>query len=293
MLHTIESDAFKITVSSTGAELHHIYSKKTGVEYLWQGDPAYWGSRAPVLFPIIGGLKNGRYQYNQHHYALSKHGFVRKAYFYKVSPQTTPEGTLVLEYVDNPATRVVYPFSFTMRTVYTVNGNTLAIEYHVMNQSKGEMLFSIGAHEAYRCPRGDGEAFTDYCVEFDRDGLYQSMPVSANGLLTDAPFPVIDNGRTLPLVHELFANDALIFKNIASKNIALKSKKSSTVIQVTYDAPHLGIWTKVGAPFVCFEPWWGLPDYEDTTGMLADKEGIIRLAKGEEKVLKHAITIIE
>lgn len=291
MIHRIESDVLRVSVNSTGAELQSIASKSTGTEYLWQGDPAYWGSRAPVLFPIVGGLQKGSFTYGGKTYALAKHGFVRSAYFQRVDRET--ENALTFEYVDNPSTRAVYPFAFSFKVVFTLQANALRVEYRVRNESPVEMLFSAGAHEAYRCPREADEAFDDYYITFEHEGAYDSYAVSPNGLLSNDTFPVIEKGDTLPLKHTLFANDALIFKHIKSKRLRIGSNKSNGVVEVAYDSPHLGIWTKVGAPFICIEPWCGLPDMEGTDGMLAHKEGIIRLDEGGAYVFTHTITIKE
>lgn len=293
MLHVIESDALRVAVSNTGAELQSIMSTKTGEEFLWQGDPAWWGSRAPVLFPIIGGLRNGTYDYSNNTYVLAKHGFVRNAYFHREDIPSGTESRIVLEYVDNPSTRRVYPFQFSFKTIFTLSGRTLNVAYRVENQGEGAMFFSVGAHEAFRCPRGRDEAFNDYYLEFDCDGEYQSYPVTIDGLLGNEPYPVIENGRVLPLKHSLFANDALIFKHIAAKKVAIKSLKSNAVVEVAYDSAHLGIWTKVGAPFICIEPWCGLPDNADANGDFTRKKGVLRLEEGGVFTFTHVITIQE
>lgn len=289
MIHFLESEALKIAVDNTGAELQSIYAKRSGEEYLWQGDSAYWNGRAPVLFPIIGGLKNGAYQYNNKTYALSKHGFVRRNYFHRIQD----ESALVFEYVDNSSTRKIYPFQFSLKIEFSLTGSTLTIKNRVVNVSDGEMLFSIGAHEAYRCPRHTDETFNDYYLEFECDGPYESFPVTPQGLLMDESYTVLGQERVLPLKHDLFTNDALIFKNIKAKKVAIKSNKNPSVVEVAYDSAHLGIWTKVGAPFICIEPWCGLPDLADTDGVFAHKEGIIRLDAGAEFVFTHSITIKE
>ena len=278
MLHHLESETIKISVSNTGAELQSLYSKETGTEYLWQGDPAWWGSCAPVLFPVIGALKDG---------SLPKHGFVRRAYFYaKHGPNA-----LIFEYTDNPLTRAVYPYAFTFSVVFSLDENVLNIENRVENKSGTEMYCSVGAHEAYAC----GGNFDDFFIEFEKEEKLESLEVNTKtGLLSGAAYPVaLQNKRTLPLTHGLFENDALIFKNIKNKKLAIKNTKRDASIEVSYDAPNLGIWTKPGAPFVCIEPWWGLPDYDGSVGGLANKDGIVKINKNEDFIARHSITVME
>jgi galactose mutarotase-like enzyme len=278
MMHYLESNDLKIAVSNTGAELKSLFSKKTGTEYLWQGDPFWWGSSAPVLFPVIGALKDG---------SLPKHGFVRQAYFYSRNEQNK----LIFEYVDNPLTRTVYPYAFTFSVAFSLVDNVLTIENRVTNNSETDLYFSVGAHEAYAC----GGDFDDYFIEFEKEETLESLAVNTKtGLLSGTAYPVkLEGGHLLPLAHGLFENDALIFKNIKNKRLFVKSKKSNGFIEVAYDAPNLGIWTKPGAPYICIEPWWGLPDYDDSEGGLPNKDGIVKLGKGKEFISNHSITVVE
>jgi galactose mutarotase-like enzyme len=289
MLHTLESDALTVSVSATGAELQSIFSKKTGTEYLWQGDPAFWGSRAPVLFPVIGGLKDGAYTFDKRTYRLPKHGFVRRADFHG----SLENEKLVFTYADNPQTREVFPFAFIFSVIFSLQGNTLYIENRVENKSPGVMYFGVGAHEAYRCPRMADECFDDYYIEFEHPEPLESLIVSPAGLLSGESYPVALTDNRLPLKHSLFDNDALIFKNIKNKKLAVKSQKYPAAVKVTYDSPHLGVWTKPGAPFICIEPWCGLPDFEHSNQVFAHKEGNMRLDEGESFVFNHSVAICE
>ena len=58
-MYTIENDVLQITISEKGAELQNLIHKPTQTEWLWQGNPAYWGKRSPILFPFVGALKEG------------------------------------------------------------------------------------------------------------------------------------------------------------------------------------------------------------------------------------------
>ena len=291
MFHSLETGHLHVEVNDCGAELSSIFSKKTKTEYLWQGDPAFWPGRAPVLFPIVGRLKDGKYSYGGKDYQMSIHGFATSAPF-------VTEGqlgdSLIFTYEDTKETRAIYPFAFTFRVIYTLQWNVLETIYEVTNKTDGPMYFSFGSHEGYRCPRMAGESFNDYYLEFDHDNDYSILKMSENLLLTDERVTLIENGRRLPLNYDLFAGDSLTFANIPSGKVILGSNKSSAKVEVNYDdAPNLVVWTRKNAPYVCIEPWYGLPDYDDTNGDLTKKRGIISLEKGGIFSWAHQITIYE
>jgi galactose mutarotase-like enzyme len=184
---------------------------------------------------------------------------------------------VVFEYAGNDKTYGSYPFKFLLRIIFEVKGSALVQTYRVENKNDRAMYFSIGSHEGFNC-----------------DGTYISESVNSAALITGEQYTVIENGRVIPLKPELFANDAMIFKNVPSPKIFLKSKKSSAVVEMDYeDAPHLGIWTKVGAPFVCIEPWYGLPDFADHDGKIENKYGIITVQAGDAFQWTHTIKVHE
>ena len=292
MVHNIQSDALQVDINTTGAELFSIRSKKTGMEYIWQGDPTWWDRRAPILFPVLCSLKDNAYTYNGKTYDMAKHGFVRDAAFVTAGAK---DGKIIFEYGDNEETRKIYPFAFLLQAIFKVDENRLATTYRIENRSDSTMYFSIGAHEAYRCPWNPGESLEDYYLEFDRDDTYVSERCNSAGLLSGETVTVIENGRVIPLNKQLFADhNTLIFKNVPSSRIFLKTKKSTTVLEVDYeDAPHLGIWQNPGAPYVCIEPWYGLPDEASHDRSIENKLGIIALPAGETFAWTHTITIHE
>jgi len=287
--YIIQSDILCVKIDSVGAELASIYCKRADKEHLWHGDPAWWQGRAPILFPVVGRMKDGSYSYGGKSYNMPIHGFARSAEFAVAS---ATDSKIVLECSDNADTRKLYPFAFLLQVTFELAANSLSITYRVVNRGDDTMYFSIGSHEAYRCPHEDGESFDDYYLEFADDGDYISETVTAAGLLGGETYDVIKGGRIIPLKHDLFANDALVFKNVPSSRIFLKSRKSGTVLEVDYqDAPNLGIWTMVGAPFICIEPWYGLPDYAEHDGKIENKTDIITLEAFGEFAWTHVITI--
>jgi len=291
MIHSLQSEFLHVEVNSKGAELNSLFSTKTKTEYLWQGDPSVWGKRAPVLFPIVGRLKDGQYTYNGITYAMPAHGFASSADF--IVEEAT-HNSLTLSIEDTAATMAMYPFRFNFKVIFTLNENALDVVYMVTNKTDGPIYFSFGSHEGYRCPRHEGEVFEDYYLEFDRDAAYASHIVSPEGLITRSVYPVIENGRRLPLSYKYFDNDSLVFMDIVSKKIALCSHKSPSRLEIEYSgAPNLVVWTKNGAPYVCIEPWSGMGDFENADGQLVNKQGIVSLEKGGIYSCKHTISIYE
>jgi len=290
-MHTIQSDLLQVKVNPHGAELSSIVSKQTGTEYLWQRDLAWWYGQAPILFPIVCSLKNNTYTYNGESYNMTIHGFAKSSMFTVASASDTK---IVFSLTDSEETRKQYPFGFLFEAVFEVEGNKLHTTYRVTNTNDSIMYFSVGAHEAYRCPREDDESFDDYYLEFAEDNTYVSETPGKDGLKIGDTYTVVESGRVIPLHYGWFEKDTLVFKNVPCSRISLKSKKSAAVLEVDYrDAPYLGIWTKIGAPYVCIEPWYGLPDEETHDGDITKKTGIIDLEAGGVFEWTHTISIIE
>ena len=298
-MHTITSDNLRVSVSPTGAELMSIYCTRTNTEHLWQGEAPFWPQRAPILFPMVGRLKNGTYRHNGREYTMGIHGFLAEAAFRLAEEiihgqdERGDFARLTYEFSDTSATRAIYPFAFTFAACYTLRGATLEAAYTVTNPSVDEtLIFGLGAHEGLRCPLAPGAYFDDYWLDFGVAGPLASTIVTEAGLLHDSTFSVpLTNGRLL-LDYELIERiRTLVFVNIAPKQVTLGTNKAASRITVTYDAPHLAVWTQTGAPFVCIEPWYGLPDYDDATGELADKRSQLLLPPGAAQTYVHSITI--
>lgn len=280
MKHQIQNKNFSVEVNEIGAELCSFKSKETDLEYVWQGDKNFWGSTAPVLFPIIGALKNGTYTHNGNTYSVPKHGFIRNNQNLEIKNKT--DHSITFCYASTEELKKDFPFDFEFEITFTLINNTLNVAHQVTNNETEEMLFSLGGHPAFNCPLFPNENYDDYYLEFDKVQNLNSNTLSSNGLLTDNTISVVENSTDLPLTKDLFANDALIFKSIDSKKVTLKSSNHSNSISVTYsDFSNLGVWAKHHAPFVCIEPWLGVTDHENATGIFKDKDGIISLPKGQ------------
>lgn len=290
MIHKIQNKNYSVQINGIGAELCSFFAKGTGLEYVWQGNTAFWGSTAPVLFPIIGALKNGTYTHHGTEYTVPKHGFIR--YNENLGVKNKIENAITFCYASNEELTKDYPFDFEFEITFSLTENVLVVSHEICNTGNSEMLFSLGGHPAFNCPMLPHENYADYFLEFDQEQSLATTVLSNNGLLTDETFEVISNTNRINLTEDLFANDALIFKDILSKKVALKSKNHSHTVTVTYpDFKNLGVWAKHKAPFVCIEPWLGVTDHENTTGILKEKEGIISLPVGEKYNAKFSIEI--
>ncbi len=289
MTFFLENESVKVSVRQKGAELVSIYNKSTHLEYLWSGDPAYWAKHSPILFPIVGALKDNQYLYDGKSYTLSRHGFARDMDF-ELEEESEHSLTFLLK--SNADTQAVYPFEFRLRIKYTLLENELSVQYQVSNQDSKEMLFSVGGHPAFRVPLTPETQYTDYYLEFNETEDFNRWPLAESGLIDREPTPVAENTNRIALSHELFAQDALVFKHLKSTSVILKS--DHTPYQLSFDFgefPYLGIWAAPQAPFVCIEPWCGIADSVDHDQQLATKEGITRLAAGEECKRTWSVTV--
>lgn len=292
MNHSIENDLFKITVDECGAELCSIISKKTGVEYIWQADKDIWEASAPVLFPIVGALKDGEYQYQEKTYTLPKHGFFRKNK--KVKLRNGSEARLQFTLSSDEETLVMYPFKFELRVSFLLRDNRIQVFHELINNDTNQLYFSLGGHPAFAYPWKEGENREDYFIEFDREENNTMYQINDHSLLSRDEIPGLVNTTRLPLTDNLFDKDALIYTELNSSEVTLRTKSSKTKVVVNFDDfPFLGIWSKPKANFVCIEPWEGLPDFENSTKELTEKPGIKMLLPGNTHYASYAIQIFE
>ena len=292
MLHTLENDILRITAEDHGAELRSITGKSDGTEYLWNGDPAWWKYTAPVLFPIVGKLVDGKYRVDGKEYELPQHGFGRTSDYWCVREEKD-EVAFMLDWEDE--TLNFYPFKFQLTVAYILRENRVEILWTVRNQDTKDMYFSIGAHPALRCPIAADEDFSDCYLKFNVKEKADRYLLDANGNLTHTTVPMLD-GKELPLSYDLFKDDALIFNKLNSDEISICSRKSKKSITIRAKGfPWWGFWTpaKGGAPFLCIEPWAGHADFADITGELKDKDSICRVRAGSSFSAGYSIIIHE
>ncbi len=281
----ISSGEFSAAIKEKGAELHSVKNKE-GLEFMWQAGKA-WERHAPVLFPIVGRLKNDTYRYKDKEYKMSQHGFARDRNFSLV---TKTDSSCSFELQADAETKEVYPFDFKLRLIYHISGNKLQCSYEVENAGNTEMFFSIGAHPGFRCPLRNNENFSDYSLLFEQ---YTLLQTALEGGLRSTDNKVVPmEGKKVPLSSNLFDNDALVFENKQINSMALASEKSGHRITVNCrNWPYFGVWSKKGnTEFVCLEPWHGIADHVESGGDLEKKDGIISLGPG--KVFKASYELI-
>jgi len=290
LVYSLQNEKLSIGVKLTGAELCSIKKIKTGTEYIWQANPEIWSSHAPNLFPIIGALKNGKFLFKNKAYQLPKHGIIRNNNNILLKEQNPDSLIFNLKYSEE--TLKSYPFKFNFEIKFQLKEQTLTVFHKITNLDEKPMYFSVGGHPAFNAPLNEGESYEDYYLEFDRHLDLNTYLLNEEGLISSETRPVIRNDNKIELRKNLFDSDALIFKNIQSKKVALKSKNSGTVLTVEYnDFKDLGIWAKPAAPYVCIEPWLGYADVEGTTQDIKTKEGIIELMPSETFDASYTITI--
>jgi galactose mutarotase-like enzyme len=288
MTEKIGNDLLNIEVSVSGAELASIYHIPTQKEYLWQGDDKWWLRRAPVLFPVVGKLKDNSFQVNLERYNLGQHGFARDKDFSLIERKNNK---LVFSLCSDESTLKIYPFHFELLITYEIRSNILKITYEVKNTDQKEIFFSIGAHPGFNCPLSKDELFSDYYLEFEKTESLDRHLLEG-GLFTGLTEPVMIDSNKIDLSYDLFTKDAIVFKNMRSAYIYLKSKKNKHSLKFNFsDFPYFGIWTKPGAPFICLEPWCGIADNQNFRGELKGKEGIIGLYPGNSFLRSYSIEV--
>lgn len=273
-------------------ELCSIKSKHTGTEYIWQGDPTVWQGQAPVLFPIIGALKDGFTTMNGINYEIPKHGLVRNSNKPRLIDKTN--SSLRFRFSWDRDSLQKYPFKFQLDLIFTLESKTLKVEHIISNLGDETMLYSIGAHPGFNCPVRDGEAYEDYVLEFEQKETDSTWVVEPSGLIGLEQKSILEDTATLPLHQQLFDDDALIFKKLRSRNVTLAHRSKGAVLSIKFDDfDYLGIWAKPGAPFVCIEPWLGIGDSVASNQKFEDKEGVLKLAAAHSEVKAYSITILE
>ncbi len=290
MDYALENQNYRATISSHGAELLSLLYKGTQTEFLWQADTKFWGRHSPVLFPVVGRLNQDRYRIGTEIYPLSQHGFARDHQFVC----TTQHVDRIIFTLDaNEKTLQIYPFPFQLTISYELGDTALTIGYRVDNHHSEVMPFSIGGHPGFRCPVLPNTSFNEYYLEFSQPETLCRHYLE-QGLFNGRTESVLNDQTRLPLRHDLFVDDALVFKQPKSDAVHLGHQAKGPVLTVSFPGfEYLGIWTKPdqGANFVCIEPWHGIADSQGYDGELQDKEGIHLLPPQKSFACSYTIHI--
>lgn len=283
---TLGNDTMTATVAAEGAELCSLKNAQ-GLELLWQAGEA-WPRHAPLLFPIVGRLKNDELRHGGKIYPMTQHGFARDHRFDWVQREPTSCGLLL---VDDAATRLRYPFAFRLSVAYTLHRADLEVALEIANTGDAMLPASIGAHPAFNWPLLPGLAKEDYALVFSQA---EPAPIRRlkDGLLRAAPEPTPVRGDRLALSERLFDDDAIIMDRPASHCVRFAAR-SGPSIEVSWEGfRELGIWSKPkGAPFLCIEPWHGFASPADFDGEFNDKPGLMHIAPAESRTLKYRVRI--
>lgn len=282
-------DSFAV-LGIAGAQLNSLV--KDGREYLWQGNPEFWAGQAPVCFPIVGVLPDGKAEAFGKECNMKRHGVARINPF-EVFEQHKNSITFIQK--SSEETKKQFPFDYELKIKYTIVGDTVTNEYMITNTGNDRLPFVIGGHPAFSCPIDADECFEDYYVIFDRkQTLFALRPDVETGLIdVTKRYPVLNNARRIDMNHKLFEKDALVFDNIKSKSVTLKGKNGRGIRMDFQDMDNLLIWSAVGnAPFVALEPWTGISSCLDEDGIFENKRGMTILFPDETVSFKFKITMI-
>jgi len=267
----VENEFLRIQIKDIGSELSSLFNKTTNTELLWQGDANFWSGQAPILFPIVGMLKDGKYIHKDKTYELPRHGLARRSNQWEIEKinDVSVKGTLVAD----SETAKIYPFNFKLEVIYSLDDNTLKIVHKISNLGGEKMPFSIGGHPAFNCPINDIISYSDYFLQFEKEENSERHFINKDGLFAGDAELILEGSDTLPFTDSLFDKDALVFQDLKSKAITLVGPNGK-IVKVSYsDFETIGVWAKPGAPFVCIEPWIGYSDTIESTQNLFDKQG--------------------
>jgi galactose mutarotase-like enzyme len=274
----LENEFLKVEINAMGAELTSVYNKTTQTEHLWQADPNFWGSHAPNLFPIVGAVINDELLVEGNVYPMARHGFARKSEFILLE---SDEVHAVFSLPGSEKTIHVYPYKFDFQVLFNLIGNALRITYKLISHDRKNIFFSVGGHPALSVPFNAGENYEDYYIEFEIEEKLVRHHISPEGFFTGETTPVPNPGNRIYLKKDMFENDALVFKNLKSREVCIRSDKHGESVSVQF--PHfnyLGIWARGGGNFICIEPWLGCADTVGKHVDISEKEAIQQLEPG-------------
>lgn len=292
MQFTLSHRGLRAVADSHGGELVSLRDA-AGTEYIWSGDPAFWPGRNPLLFPIVGNLKNGRVLFQGQPYEMGRHGFARDLDFFPVEQD---DRHVVLELRESPETLARYPFPFSLRVCHTLTEDGFSTAFRVENTGSTPMPFCIGAHTAFRCPLHDGERFEDYEIVFDQPEQADTVLLTPEGLVShNRREPLLNETDRFPLDRAVFDRlDTIILENLRSTGVSLLHRETGHGVRLDFTGfPMVAFWTKSGceAPFVCLEPWHGCAAADNEDGEFFHKPHCITLAPGEIRDLRYTIVL--
>lgn len=280
MDYTMENEYLKVTVTTYGAQLKSVLRKCDGVEHMWQAEPDVWGYHAPILFPFTGRVTDDVIEVEGKEYPAKKHGFARLME-HKLVEQGTDR--IVLEISQTPETLKQFPFAFRLISTFYLEGDSVFHSLRVVNGGDQDMPFGIGFHPAFAVPFDGAHTFRDYELRFDRTESPICVGCMPNGLVTGQVYSLGANIDTIPVDEHLFDNDSHCMVNLSSSTLGLFEKGTGRGVVCTIEGfPYTLIWSKPGVPrFVCIEPWFSIPSWEQGSHKWEEKPAAAVLKPGE------------
>lgn len=289
MLKELSKNGATAVVDTFGGEL--INYTVDGINYVWGGNDEYWPGRAPVLFPVVGALIEDKVKIEGSEYIIGKHGFARKSDFALVE---LGDDFAVFELKENESSLEQYPYAFTLRITQTLIGGGFKTEYKVINTNEKDMIFCIGAHAGFNCPLVPGKSFTDYELIFNKSEDKMVVTDSNSYLLEEPTFDLVKDGK-MALNYDDYDRDVVLLTKMNSDSISFLDKETKKGFRFDMEGfQSIGVWTPPlkKAPFVCLEPWVGLPASVKEKGDFTDKPYAVTLKAGEEFEVSYKMTII-
>lgn len=280
MQYQIENEEFRVRVDALGAELREITRKQENHEYMWSGNPDIWKKTAPILFPIVGRLKDGYYNYQNQRYTLKPHGFASEMAF---AIEAQEANRLTLSVQENAETMASYPFPFWLGVEFSLTDNRLRVTHTLRNTGDAPQWFSLGAHPGFACDLGD-------VLRFEKAETIAAYRLEDDLLGGKEPF--LDGQDEWKITADSFARDAYMLEGLQSKSVTLERAETPRWLRFHWQAPYLGIWAKPGASYVCLEPWFGIDEGSEHNHEFTQKKGIQSLAPGETFALEYCIELL-
>lgn len=284
----LSNNKLRVKLNTHGAELRSVVGK-SGHEYMWQADPAYWDRTSPVLFPLVGAVKNHQYRYDGQTWQMKSHGFARDMEFDLVSADADKAVFCLKE---NEDTLKIYPFRFGLKITYILKDNELTVVWEVKNSNDKTMYFSIGAHPAFNMPLDAAGTFAGCYVGFNASGTLVTRDFKQGLALKSTKERKLDDMGRYIIDEHTFDNDVLIFEDRQANSVSLIDREGKPIVTLGFDMPLFGVWSPPhkNAPFICVEPWCGRADIEDFEGELPEREYGQSLKAGEAFTAEYKIT---
>lgn len=285
---TLTSDLLTISIATHGAELCSIIDR-SGREYLWQADPRYWKRHSPILFPIVGSVRDGHFTIDGRQYSMSQHGFARDSDF---TPLGSTGDEAWYELTSSDTTLAAYPYKFRLQVGYRLTGETVTVIWRVTNTDDRDIYFQIGAHPAFYYPDYGSDGERGY-LWFDREDSFTYLRIGDGACASLTPHSQPLDGHLLRLDTHTFDIDTFIIEGSQLTSVALLDRERRPHLTMQFDSPLLGIWSppRKDAPFVCIEPWYGRCDREGFEGEFRDRDHVNRIAAGQTFEASYKIII--